>query len=103
MRAAAVKSQLRNKNQRNNDKKDDKSLAVIQLERLKYKTFIDGVNSINNILDKHKLKQDNIINETKEETNTKVDKYIFRPYGQRKVIWDIWIGALIIYSIVSIV
>ena len=100
MRAAATKAQHRKVKKVTNEKKD-RSLAVIELEQRKYKTFIGGIISINNIIDEQKLKKGEFSSKVLEK-ETKLDKYIFRPDGNKKVIWDIWISLLILYSIIAI-
>lgn len=101
MQAAAVKSQYRAKKKKVVDVRTDKSIALIQLEQRQYKRFIEGINSINTILDEHNVKQKKIVYDNYESI-TKLDRYIFRPDGNRKIAWDIWTAALILYSIVSI-
>lgn len=101
MQAAAVKSQYRAKKKKVVDVRTDKSIALIQLEQRQYKRFIEGINSINTILDEHNVKQKKIVYDSYESI-TKLDRYIFRPDGNRKIAWDIWTAALILYSIVSI-
>ena len=101
MRAAAAKAKTQTRKvKRVSTEKRERSLAVIEFERLKYKTFINGINSIDDLLDKHKLQKRYTTRNTSEGNN--IDAYMFQSDGYRKIGWDIWIALLIIYSIVSI-
>ena len=101
MRAAAAKAKTQTRKVKRVDtEKRERSLAVIEFERLKYKTFINGINSIDDLLDKHKIQKRYVARHTSEDNN--IDAYMFQSDGYRKIAWDIWIALLIIYSIVSI-
>jgi len=101
MRAAAARANVAKKTKKKDADKKERSLAVIELERRKYKDFLNGINSINELLDNHKIR--------KQKAKIAIFNYelnysdnLFRPDGSRKVIWDIWIALLILYSIIAI-
>jgi len=101
MRAAATKAKTQSRKVKKvGNEKRERSFAVIEFEQRKYKAFIDGINDINDLLDKHKLKKQFVMNNTSETNN--IDVYMFQSDGYRKITWDIWIALLIIYSIISI-
>lgn len=103
MRAAATKAKTRlSKRVTKDSEKKERSLAVIELERKKYKSFIGGINSINEILDNHRPTKKYLNATGSSEIKSKLSPYLFRPDESRKVIWDIWIASLIMFSIIDI-
>jgi hypothetical protein len=57
MRAAAARANVAKKTKKKDDDKKERSLALIELERRKYKDFLNGINSINELLDNHKIRK----------------------------------------------